>query len=253
MTGYVLRQAIDMLATPMVVAAMVAAVGGILWARGRQRAAGRLFIGAAAVVYIASLLPVGDMLLGHLERQYPPLSESDLPKVGYVVVLGASYWPRPAATVAAALGEEGLARIVEGVRIARRNGTARLVVSGGAPGGRAPPALGYAQMARELGIDNGSIVVLGESLNTGAEARSIAALTNGEPFLLVTSAYHMPRAVRLMERVNARPIPAPTDQQTGAAYAHYWNYFLPASAGLRRTERAIHEYLGLAASAVNSD
>ena len=254
MMAYFARQLIDMVAGPLMIALLMTVAGAILWMCRRRGTARWLFIAAAALVYIASLSPVGDALLGPLERRYPPLAATDpLPNAGYVVVLGSSYWPRANASIAAALGEDGLSRIVEGVRILRRLGTAQLVVSGGATQGRSSSALGYAELARELGVDNASLVVLDGSLNTRAEARAIAALTRGDPFILVTSAFHMPRAVRLMEQVKAQPIPAPTGQQTGAGYAHYWNYLAPSSTGLRRTERALHEYLGLAASAVNLD
>jgi uncharacterized SAM-binding protein YcdF (DUF218 family) len=125
-----------------------------------------------------------------------------------------------------------------------------LVVSGGAPPGRVAPALGYAELARGLGVDEASLIVLSAALDTDAEARDVAALVNDEPFLLVTSAYHMPRAVRLMERAGAHPIPAPTGQRVNETAGGRWRGWLPTSGGLRETERALHEYLGLAAIAV---
>jgi uncharacterized SAM-binding protein YcdF (DUF218 family) len=108
-------------------------------------------------------------------------------------------------------------------------------------------------MARELGVEDASMTVLDKPLDTAAEAQAVAALLGDAPFILVTSAYHMPRAVRLMRRAGARPISAPTDQRAGDPIAHYWSYFLPSSAGLRRTEFALHEYLGLAALAARVD
>ena len=69
----------------------------------------------------------------------------------------------------------------------------------------------------------------------------------GAPFVLVTSAYHMPRAVRLMQRAGQHPIPAPTGQRVGAFPWRGFHRWLPTSAGLRDTELALHEYLGLAA------
>ena len=62
----------------------------------------------------------------------------------------------------------------------------------------------------------------------------------------------MPRAVRLMERAGARPIPAPTDQKVAESGLH-WLDFLPTSAALRDSEEALHEYIGLAAVAAGLD
>jgi len=95
-----------------------------------------------------------------------------------------------------------------------------------------------------------SLVVLQSPLDTGAEARAIASLLNGAPFVLVTSAYHMPRAVRLMQRAGQHPIPAATGQRVGAFPGWGLHRWLPTSAGMRDSEIALHEYLGLAALAV---
>jgi hypothetical protein len=53
--------------------------------------------------------------------------------------------------------------------------------------------------------------------------------------------------MRLMQRVGAHPIPAPTGQRVGAFPS---TEFRPTSAGMKSTELALHEYLGLAALAV---
>jgi uncharacterized SAM-binding protein YcdF (DUF218 family) len=102
-------------------------------------------------------------------------------------------------------------------------------------------------LARDLGINPGSIVVLDTALDTRQEAQAIAALIGSAPFVLVTSAYHMPRAMLEMRRAGVAPVPAPTDQLVGGAEAASWRAWLPSSSGLRKTERALHEYLGLAA------
>ena len=203
-------------------------------------------------VYLGATGGVGDSLLGPLERQYPALQDGLLPKVGYVVVLGSRYVPRDGIPVTAALDADGLARIAEGVRLARHLGAVRLVVSGGAAAGEAPPALGYAKFAREFGVDDVSLVVLNESRDTHEEARSVAALIGAAPFILVTSAYHMPRAMRLMEGAGAHAIPAPTGQRVDRSYRG-WGDLIPTASGLSKTEHALHEYLGLVALTAGLD
>jgi len=130
---------------------------------------------------------------------------------------------------------------------------AYLVVSGGAPAGYAAPALGYAGAAVELGVPATSIIVLSGSLDTEAEARAVAKRLGSAPFVLVTSAWHMPRAVRLMQRAHAHAIPAPAGEQAGYVRSHIPGLLIPSSAGLRETEEALHEYVGLAALAAGMD
>jgi len=62
----------------------------------------------------------------------------------------------------------------------------------------------------------------------------------------VTSAYHMPRAVRLMQLAGAHPIPAPTGQLAPRQLDFGALAWIPRSGSLHKTERALHEYMGLA-------
>jgi uncharacterized SAM-binding protein YcdF (DUF218 family) len=200
--------------------------------------------------YLCSIPLVGDALLSPLEREYQPLRpDQPPPRAGYVVVLGSGYAPHDGIPITAALDWDGLTRVVEGVRLARLLGPVKLVLSGGAPAGYLPPAVGYAELARGLGIPDPSLVVLSQGLNTAAESQAVAQLLGRAPFVLVTSAYHMPRAMRLMQRAGTSPIAAPTGQRVGGLGRPFYGLF-PSAGGLESTERALHEYLGLAALAV---
>jgi uncharacterized SAM-binding protein YcdF (DUF218 family) len=190
---------------------------------------------------------VGNALLGPLEHRYPPLHpDPPPPAAAYVVVLGGGYAPHDGVPVTAALNADSLARIVEGVRLALRLNDARLIVSGGAPAGQSASARGYAEMARALGIPPASLVLVDTPLDTRAEARSVAAVVGATPFILVTSAYHMPRAMLEMQRAGLAPIAAPTGQLVESQNATDPRAWLPTSGGLREVERALHEYVGLA-------
>jgi uncharacterized SAM-binding protein YcdF (DUF218 family) len=167
-----IKQLVGELAKPLVIAVLIGAVAGIYRLLGRWRLAAWLSASAALIAYLSALVPVGNALLGPLERQYPALrTDQPLPVVQNIVVLGSGYTPRGDIPVTGALDESGLVRIVEGVRLARRMGAARLVVSGGAPPGRTPSAIGYARLARDLGVADASLVVSSSAIDTSAEAR----------------------------------------------------------------------------------
>ena len=243
-----LKECIAALTAPLVLALLLAVAAGVVAWRGRKRAAVRLLVAALIVVFVTSEGVVGDGLLNSLEARYPPLQDPSALQVRWIVVLGSSYAPHEGVPVTAALDQDALVRIVEGVRLARLNPAAKLLVSGGAPDGRPRPAQGYAELARDLGIDPGSLVLSDQALDTNAEARDVVQRLGGEPFLLVTSAYHMPRAMQLMRRAGARPIAAPTGQLVTKDF--HWRRLLPSSAGLGKSERALHEYLGFLAMAI---
>ena len=88
---------------------------------------------------------------------------------------------------------------------------------------------------------------LDRSLDTAEEASSVATLVGNSPFILVTSAYHMPRAVRLMQLAGARPNTR-AHRSAGTPAPGIWR--LGMAANLISTpecpERALHEYMGLA-------
>jgi uncharacterized SAM-binding protein YcdF (DUF218 family) len=231
-------------AAPLVLAILIAVAGAIV----RRHPPSRRFLLVCAVVvaYLGSISIVGDALIRSLESRYPPLG-FDHPASQTVVVLGSGFRPHDGVPITAALDPDGLIRIAEGVRLAMQMPSVELVVSGGAPAGEAPPAQGYAELARALGIADSRLVVLSSPRNTAEEARAIAQRMGNKPFFLVTSAYHMPRAIRQMQRAGAAAIPAPTGQLTGSTCGYGWRSWIPNSDGLGKTERALHEYLGLLA------
>jgi uncharacterized SAM-binding protein YcdF (DUF218 family) len=167
------------------------------------------------------------------------------------VVLGSNYEPRNGIPVTAALDPDGVVRLVEAVRLQRRFEASRLVLSGGPPE-RATSAAGYAKLARDLGVPDTAMEQLPNSRDTREEARNVAQLMGTTRFLLVSSAYHMRRAMKLIQRAGAHPVAAPTGHLAGG-WRLGWGFLLPSSLALRRTELALHEYLGLAAIALGLD
>ena len=89
-----LSHAVDALAKPMVAALLLSVAAAMLWFHGRRRLAGALWLCAGLVVYVFSLVPVGDAMLRPLEHRYAWNGAQALPAVRYVVVLGSGYAPR---------------------------------------------------------------------------------------------------------------------------------------------------------------
>jgi uncharacterized SAM-binding protein YcdF (DUF218 family) len=243
---HVFKQLIGVLAMPLPVALLLVIAGVGCQLRRRRRAAAALYIAGGCIVGLASLGVVSNLLIAPLESTYSPLSEdAPLQGIAAVVVLGCSYEPRDGIPVTAALDPDGVVRLVEGARLLRHFQAQRLVLSGD-PADRPTSATGYTRLARDLGVPEAVIVPLPGSLDTREEAIHVARLMGATPFLLVTSAYHMPRAMKLMQRAGAHPVPAPTGYLTHVVRPR-WNLAVPNSSALRRTERALHEYLDLLA------
>lgn len=240
------------LSKPLLAAFVIEAVGLLLLRGPRRRAGAWVIATGGALGYLASTSLVGNALLAPLEGQYPAFEAAQASGVRDIVVLGSSYEPYDHNPVTGSLDADGLARIVEGVRLAHLRPNSRLLVSGGAALGFTPGALGYARLATELGIDPSTLIVLDRALDTNQEAHDVTTLLGHSPFILVTSAFHMPRAMLLMRRAGAKPVPAPTGQILYAPHSGQFG-LMPGSRGLRKTEIALHEYLGLAAISLRID
>ncbi|MEJ2700306.1 MAG: ElyC/SanA/YdcF family protein, partial [Desulfuromonadales bacterium] len=146
------------------------------------------------------------------------------------------------------LSATGLVRLDEGIRLYRQLPAARLVLSGGPVYGSDTMAEGYARAALALGVPASALVKLDTPRDTAEEARAVRKLLGvGRPFLLVTSASHMPRAMRLFQRGGLKPIPAPTRHESLRENRSRFRYLVPSAQQLRKTERAFHEYVGMLA------
>lgn len=219
-----------------------------LW-RGRTRLAGWslaiLFTGTLAL----TLLPLGDLLLKPLESQYP--ARPDLPQVDGIIVLGGAettgayrLWGGPQ------LNEAG-ERLIEGAMLAQRFPQAKLIFTGGsATVGREEDTTDPSTMVRDtwiaLGIDPARITLEQNSRNTAENARlthDLVAPKPGETWVLITSAFHMPRAYQTFTRNGWDQItPWPVDFRSGdlAGLRGIWRL----DRNLLGVNLALKEYLG---------
>lgn len=249
---FALKQAVGLLVMPLTFAVTLAVLGLLCRAMNARRASRIVLIAAGSVALAAALGPVGDLLLQPLEHRYTAVLDasklSSSPR--YIAVLGGGYRPQHDLPVTAALNPVALVRLIEAVRLWRQLPGAKLIVSGG-PGPNTPPsARGYAIAAMSLGVPSDSIVVVDTPLDTGTEIRELSKLLGGESVILVTSASHMPRAMAHCERLQLQAIPAPTGQLANSLGSWGLMSLLPSGLALRKTETALHEYVGLLALGV---
>lgn len=224
-------------------------VGALFLWRPRRQRLGRLLVTlSAALLVLASYAPVADALLEPLEHRYPPLDLQTMPaarSARWIVVLGGGQTSDPAVPPSSRLSDASLARTVEGVRLHRLLPGAKLLFSGGAVFNPVPEADGMARLAEALGVKRRDIALDPVSRDTAEQARRIQALLGGQPFILVTSASHMPRAMGLFEKRGLHPIPAPTDYLAKRPQAFNPRLLFPSAGNLAKSERAAYEYLGI--------
>ncbi len=220
-------------------------LGAVGLALGRRRA--RAFVGFIALIYLAiAVLPAGQWAITPLEDRFPQPALP--PHVDGIILLGG------AVNVATTEAHDQVAlnrfaeRVTQTDMLARRYPDARLVISGGLTG-RVSADLTEAKVMRralvELGLDDSHMLLEEHSRNTYENAVDSAALAKPQPgqvWLLVTSAFHMPRAVGCFRAAGFDVLPFPVDYQTDAAPALGFSFLGEA----RVLDLALHEWVGLA-------
>ena len=211
----------------------------------------RLAIGSVALLIILGVSPLGALLLRPLEDRFPAPALTGPAPAG-IIVLGGPIDQ----VIGAARGQvsvvDAATRLTAGVALARRFPAAKLIYTGGSNaliadiGAEADDAR---RLWIDLGVDPGRIVIEDRSRNTDENARFTRALLKpvpGQVFVLVTSAFHMPRSVGLFREAGIPIVPYPVDYRTTGT----WRDLLPhadAVAGLRQCDVAIREWIGLLA------
>jgi uncharacterized SAM-binding protein YcdF (DUF218 family) len=145
---------------------------------------------------------------------------------------------------------EAAERLTVVADLARRYPNARILYSGGngeliGDEREAPFAL---RLLKTFGIAPDRILLEDRSRNTIENAvysKELARPKPGERWLLVTSAYHMPRAIGVFRKVGFAVEPYPVDWRTRGAQDEL-RPFASVGDGLRRVDTAVREWVGLA-------
>lgn len=235
--------------TPSNALVTAALVGLLLMRTKRARLGQRMVVTASVLLLVAGLSPLGHALMLPLEERFPAFRDDGAPVAG-IIVLGGSY-DTEATNVHGqmALNETGERLIALGA-LARRYPEAKIVYSGGGSEftpDTTPEATLVEKTAHQLGIAPGRIIYERKSLNTYQNAlysKAIAAPAEGERWLVVTSAFHMPRAMGVFRAVGFEVVPYPVDYRTAGSVSLI-RPFAFVSEGLRRTDIATKEWIGL--------
>jgi uncharacterized SAM-binding protein YcdF (DUF218 family) len=210
---------------------------------------------ALAVLVTATLSPVGNMLFTPLEQRFPYLEYPDQPIDG-IIILGGSYDTVSHSYQSEIVLQEDTEPVSVVPDLARRYPTAKIIFSGGSTE-TATPRPSEAAIVRQVfiswGIPAERILTEEQSQTTSENARFTARLLHPTPqsrWLLVTSAYHMPRSMGAFRKAGFNVLAFPAGPRTHGWHEFWWPSHTAAD-NLRRVDLAIHEWLGLVAYRLN--
>ncbi len=203
-----------------------------------------LLVGISSLMLLSNSF-ISANLANSLESRYP-VNELPLTQINhdacFVMVLGSGHRENNAISAVQQLSATALSRLSEGIRqLSLSDKQCTLVVSGWSGGlTPTPHAIIMKQAAIELRVSEDSIVTFPDALDTIEEARSMKSIVGKKPFILVTSATHMPRSMMIFTANELSPVAAPTNFLSSPGY--WWRF---SAENLFISQRSIHEYIGM--------
>ncbi|WP_213772581.1 YdcF family protein [Bradyrhizobium sp. dw_78] len=211
----------------------------------------RLMIASIVLLAIGGLSPLGNWLLYPLESRFPPWDAAQGAPDG-IIVLGGPIDADLSAAHDATVVRTAADRIFATAALAHRYPNARIIFSGGSGNLISHDAkeADYAgALLENLGIPKSRLIMERRSRNTQENAefsKELAMPKSGERWLLVTSAYHMPRSVGLFRKAGFPVEPYPVDWRVGGR-SDLFAFSNIEDDGLGRTDAGAREWIGLVA------
>ncbi len=218
----------------------------IFFARGnsRRRLVAGIFL---AVFWVSGTSPFARAVMRPLETMYhtPTIAELQRANVKRVVVLTGGGYTKVNDLDALALPHASTFRFLAGIELcARLAPDCEIIFSGSA--GSSNPQVQAASNMQNLGKTLAPQMPMTSESNSNSTAehpQNVKPIVGDARFVLVTSAYHMPRAMMVFERAGLHAIPYPVDFYTHDGLV--WNDLLPSPKNWETLNLALHEYVGM--------
>lgn len=251
--GFLVKKIVSAFLLPLPLALISIGTGIVLLLINRfKRIQIFCFLLGFSCLFIFGLPITANCLINQLQFQYHPLLQFPS-NVQKIVVLGGGVSGGKHYPPNLTLNSASLSRLIEGIRLFKlaeqQGGQPELILSGG----RVYESNSNAGMMRNtalmLGIHSEQTLIENGSRDTQEEALYLKKKLKIQPFILVTSAFHMPRAIALFKAQGMNPIAAPT-QFLGSTNPMI-KTLIPGTSSLLLSDIAIHEYLGIAWAKLN--
>ncbi len=215
--------------------------------KGRRR----LLLFLAIFLYYVSSTPfLPYILLKQLEKNYLAPPKERIKDLKMVVVLTGRIYGNPHLDLEERFSRETLVRVLKALKFKKEYPDKEIIFVGGSYEDKEGKGATYVKILAEN--FNFQVKAIDAPLDTLTTAKILKEYflqkekNSSIPFLLLTSAYHLPRAMYLFKKENLIPIPYPTNYLSELCKPtfSFWEFF-PNELYLGFTNRAVHEYLAL--------
>jgi uncharacterized SAM-binding protein YcdF (DUF218 family) len=247
---FVLSKVLGFFAIPSNFVLAIGIVGLLLLLTRFVRLGRRLVAASLILIGILGLSPLGNILIIPLEQRFPAWDGGRGRPPDGIVVLGGAISPDVSAARNEVALNESAERLTVVAELARRYPSARILFSGGSGAllyDEGTEAEFAARALESFGIPYARVTLEDRSRNTVENAtysKAMAQPKPGERWLLVTSAYHMPRAIGAFRKAGFDVEAYPVDWRT-RGWEDALRPFPTVGDGLRRADTAVREWIGL--------
>ena len=235
----------SLLVYPLNLSLLLAAIGLLIWALKWTRTGFCIVLLAVLWLYVCSTANFSYYLMGRLEADFPPLPMEEIETVDAIVLLGGALRGDTRKGNMPDMNQYA-DRLVYAVALFKAGKADYLVLTGGSqPGSRSEAHL-MQDVLTIMGVPTKAMILEDQSKNTHDNAVNTARLLQERGMnriLLVSSAFHMPRAYALFSKQGLDVIPAPTDFQQ-VKLTSTLPSGIPCVKNLVRTTEALHEIVG---------
>jgi uncharacterized SAM-binding protein YcdF (DUF218 family) len=248
---FVLSKTLGVVSMPSNLMIGIGVLGVVLCATRFASLGRKLMITSIVLLAISGFSPLGYWLLYPLEARFPPWNPAQGAPDG-IIVLGGPVEADLSAAHDTTVITSAADRIFATAVLARQYPNARIVYSGGSGNlisTDAKEADYAARLLEDLGIPKSRLTMERLSRNTQENAefsKKLVQPKSGERWLLVTSAYHMPRSIGLFRKAGFPVEPYPVDWRADGPES-LLEFSNIENGGLTRTDLASREWLGLLA------
>ena len=199
------------------------------------------------ILVILSMPIVSDKLIAYLESDYELIKPSKVESADAIVVLSGMVKTIQTKNGLDYEWGEAADRIFAGIDLFKSNKAPVLILTGG----KLPWSIGVPEgeylrdVAIDLGVPKKDILITENVENTDQEAKAIKKilLLDNPKVILVTSAFHMPRAQLVFEAAGINVIPFPVDFIIGAEKLTFMS-FIPSAGSFASTSLFVREMIG---------
>ncbi|MBR0700412.1 YdcF family protein [Bradyrhizobium diazoefficiens] len=209
----------------------------------------KLAVTTLVLLALAAFSPLGNLLIYPLETRFPAWDAARGAPDG-IIVLGGSVDTDLSAAHRTPVVAHAADRLFAPAELARRYPNARIVFTGGSANivsNDAREADYSAPILESLGIPKERLIFERNSRNTWENAiftKELVTPKPGERWLLVTSAFHMPRSMGIFRQAGFEVEAYPVDWRMGGR-DDLLSFTNMGMDGLGRTEVAVREWIGL--------